>query len=76
MAFESFLSERGYRIAPVTVAVDDYEFNDILGEALDRKNKKLAEKTKAAYLDYVDIVFDFFEDASQNSSAAKSLKSS
>jgi peptidoglycan/xylan/chitin deacetylase (PgdA/CDA1 family) len=65
VAFESFLSERGYRIAPVTVAVDDYEFNDILGEALDKKDKKLAEKTKAAYLDYVDIVFDFFEDASR-----------
>jgi peptidoglycan/xylan/chitin deacetylase (PgdA/CDA1 family) len=65
VAFESFLSARGYRIAPVTVAVDDYEFNDILGEALDKKNKKLAEKTKAAYLDYVDTVFDFFEDASR-----------
>ena len=64
-AFESFLAERGYRIAPVTVAVDDYEFNDILGEALDKKDKKLAEKSKAAYLDYVDVVFDFFEAASR-----------
>jgi peptidoglycan/xylan/chitin deacetylase (PgdA/CDA1 family) len=64
-AFESFLAERGYRIAPVTIAVDDYEFNDILGEALDKKDKKLAEKAKTAYLDYVDVVFDFFEDASR-----------
>jgi peptidoglycan/xylan/chitin deacetylase (PgdA/CDA1 family) len=64
-AFESFLSERGYRIAPVTVADADYEFNDILGEALEKKDKKLAEKTKTAYLDYVDTVFDFFEDASR-----------
>jgi peptidoglycan-N-acetylglucosamine deacetylase len=64
-AFESFLAERGYRIAPVTVEDADYEFNDILGEALEKKDKKLAEKTKAAYLDYVDVVFDFFEDASR-----------
>jgi peptidoglycan/xylan/chitin deacetylase (PgdA/CDA1 family) len=64
-AFESFLAERGYRIAPVTVPDADYEFNDILGEALEKRHKKLAEKTKAAYLDYVDTVFDYFEDASR-----------
>jgi peptidoglycan-N-acetylglucosamine deacetylase len=64
-AFEAFLSQRGYRIAPVTVEDADYEFNDIYGEALAKKDKKLAAQAETAYLAYVDTVFDFFEDESR-----------
>src|SRR5712691_1143426 len=33
VAFEAFLKERGYRVAPVTVDNDDWRFNDVLGAA-------------------------------------------
>ena len=65
-AFEAFLTERGYRVAPVTVEDADYMFNDVLGEALAKKDKKRAAKAKKEYLDYVDVVFDFFEQASRD----------
>lgn len=65
-AFEAFLKERGYRVAPVTVEDADYMFNDVLGEALAKKDKKRAAKAKKEYLEYVDVVFDFFEQASRD----------
>lgn len=65
-AFESFLKERGYRVAPVTVNDEDYIFNDVLGIALEEKDKQLAEKTKSAYLEYVNRVFDYYEGVSRS----------
>src|SRR5713101_6764995 len=56
-AFEAFLKERGYEVAPVTFDCADWMFNDILGRALEKKDKKLAEKTKRQYLEYMDAVF-------------------
>jgi len=65
-AFEAFLKERGYRVAPVTVDNDDWRFNDVLGAALERQDKQLAEKTRAAYLAYVDSAFDYYEGVSRS----------
>jgi peptidoglycan/xylan/chitin deacetylase (PgdA/CDA1 family) len=62
---EAFLARNGYRIAPVTVDASDYAFNDVLGEAHEKKDKKLAEKTKKAYLDYNDGVLDYYEAAAR-----------
>jgi peptidoglycan-N-acetylglucosamine deacetylase len=64
-AFEQFLKDRNYVIAPVTVEDGDYVFNDVLAQALAKKDKKLEAKAKQAYLDYVDTVFDYFEQDSQ-----------
>jgi len=64
-AFESFLKERGYRVAPVTVSNDDYMFNDVLGAAIEKKDGALAERVKAAYLDHMNAVFDYFEGAAR-----------
>jgi peptidoglycan/xylan/chitin deacetylase (PgdA/CDA1 family) len=64
-AFETFLKERGYRVAPVTVDNDDYEFNDVLGAALEGNDKSLAEKTKNAYLDHTNAAFDYYEGMSR-----------
>jgi peptidoglycan/xylan/chitin deacetylase (PgdA/CDA1 family) len=64
-AFEAFLKERGYRVAPVTVDNSDWMFNDILGRAMEKKDKKLAAKTKDAYLEYLDTAFDYFEGVSR-----------
>jgi peptidoglycan-N-acetylglucosamine deacetylase len=60
-AFDTFLKERGYRIAPVTIEDADYVFNDVLAHALESRDKKMAVKAKKEYLDYVDTVFDYAE---------------
>jgi len=65
-AFETFLKERGYRVAPVTVNNDDYMFNDVLGAAIEKNDPALAEKTKATYLEHMNAVFDYFEGAARN----------
>ena len=65
-AFEAFLKERGYEVAPVTFDCADWMFNDILGRAIEKKDKKLAEKTKREYLEYMDTVFTYFESVTQN----------
>jgi peptidoglycan-N-acetylglucosamine deacetylase len=64
-ALEAFLARRGYKIAPVTVDASDYAFNDVLGAAHDKRDRKLADKTKKAYLDYNDTVFAYYEGAAQ-----------
>ena len=64
-AFEAFLKERGYRVAPVTVDNSDWMFNDILGRAIAKKDKRLVAKTKEAYLEYLDTAFDYFEGVSR-----------
>ncbi len=64
-AFEQFLKDRGYTIAPVTVEDADYLFNDVLAYAREKKDKKLAEKTQKAYLDYVTTSFDYEESESR-----------
>ncbi len=60
-AFDTFLKERGYTIAPVTIEDADYVFNDALAHALEKKDKKMAAKAKKEYLEYVDTVFDYAE---------------
>jgi peptidoglycan/xylan/chitin deacetylase (PgdA/CDA1 family) len=65
-AFEAFLKERGYRVAPVTVDPSDYMFNDILGESIEKNDKELAAKAKREYLAYADKVFAYEERESRN----------
>jgi peptidoglycan-N-acetylglucosamine deacetylase len=60
-AFDEFLKERGYTIAPVTIEDADYVFNDALSYALEKKDKKMAARAKKEYLEYVDTVFDYAE---------------
>jgi peptidoglycan/xylan/chitin deacetylase (PgdA/CDA1 family) len=64
-AFEAFLKERGYRVAPVTVDNSDWMFNDVFARALEKNDAKLAAKTRDAYLEYLDMVFDYFEGVSR-----------
>jgi peptidoglycan/xylan/chitin deacetylase (PgdA/CDA1 family) len=64
-AFEQFLSDRDYTVAPVTVEDADYLFNDVLAYAREQKDKKLAERTREAYFDYFDQSFDYEEAASR-----------
>ncbi|HKW62447.1 MAG TPA: polysaccharide deacetylase family protein [Candidatus Acidoferrum sp.] len=64
-AFEGFLKSRGYKNAPVTVDNADYMFNDILCDAMARKDSKLAEKAKREYLQFAQTEFEYFEEASR-----------
>src|SRR5271156_1865006 len=64
-AFEQFLKDRNYVIAPVTIEDGDYVFNDVLAQASEKKDKKLEARAKQGYLDYIDTVFDYFEQDSQ-----------
>jgi peptidoglycan/xylan/chitin deacetylase (PgdA/CDA1 family) len=60
-AFEAFLKERGYEVAPVTIDSQDWMFNDALALANAKKDKKRAAKIREEYLAYADVAFDYFE---------------
>lgn len=63
-AFDTFLKDRGYSSAPVTIEDADYVFNDALAHANEMKDKKMAAKAKKEYLEYVDTVFNYAESES------------
>ncbi len=64
-AFEAWVTERGYTIAPVTVDNDDYVFAAVYADALRRGDRALAERAAAEYLTYMDGVFAFVEGVSR-----------
>jgi len=66
VAFEAFLKERGYTVAPVTIEIADWMFNDILDLAIKRKDNKLAEEARKEYLGHMDTAFDYFEGMTRN----------
>lgn len=60
-AFESFLRERGYKVAPFTIENSDYIFNQIYFNARGSRDTALMERLRKTYLDYNDAQFEFFE---------------
>jgi peptidoglycan/xylan/chitin deacetylase (PgdA/CDA1 family) len=64
-AFEVFLKDRGYQIAPVTIDDDDYVFAAVYADALRKSDRPTAEKVAAAYVQYMETVFAFVEDVSE-----------
>jgi peptidoglycan/xylan/chitin deacetylase (PgdA/CDA1 family) len=64
-SFAIFLKDHGYKMAPVTVEDADYEFNDVLDNALKKHDRKLAETIRDLYLKHVQLMFEFVEDASR-----------
>jgi peptidoglycan/xylan/chitin deacetylase (PgdA/CDA1 family) len=64
-AFDAFLKDRGYTVAPVTVEDADYLFNDVLAYARQQKDRNMAENAREAYFDYFDASFDYEEAASR-----------
>jgi peptidoglycan/xylan/chitin deacetylase (PgdA/CDA1 family) len=61
LSFTSFLNDRGYTIAPVTLDNSDYIFAAVYAKAQQRNDKALADRVRATYLTYMDSIFDFFE---------------
>ncbi len=64
-AFESFLAERGYTVAPVTIDDDDYIYAAVYADALRRGDRATASRVGEDYLRYRDTVFAFVEDVSR-----------
>jgi len=60
-ALASFLDKRGYRVAPVTLDNSDWMFAAVYARALQRGDRKLAQRVRDAYLPYMESIFDFFE---------------
>ena len=58
---ESFLANRGYRIAPVTFDPEDWGFAPIYDAALRSGDTALQQQIVASFLKYADAVFDYDE---------------
>lgn len=64
-SFENFLSQRGYRVAPFTVENSDWIFDTAYRMALVSGDDDLAERVRAAYLDYTEAMFGYYEQRSR-----------
>lgn len=60
-AFEQFLQERGYSIAPVTIENLDWMFNAVYMRAQSNGDDALMKRAGTAYLDFTAKMFDFYE---------------
>jgi peptidoglycan/xylan/chitin deacetylase (PgdA/CDA1 family) len=63
-SFEEFLSERGYRIAPVTIDNSEWIFAGAYEKALVRGDKQMARRVAEAYIPYMEKKFAYFEQQS------------
>jgi peptidoglycan/xylan/chitin deacetylase (PgdA/CDA1 family) len=60
-AFETFLSERGYAIAPFSIEAADYMFASLYVDALAAHDTARARRLREAYLEHNDRMLDFME---------------
>lgn len=64
-AFERFLTERGYTVAPVTVDNSDWLFNFVYTDARTRDDRVLMAKVGAEYLQHMADALTFHEQATE-----------
>ncbi len=62
---ERFLTEHGYRVAPVTIDNSEWIFARAYTEALDRGDDALRKKTADAYVDYMERMVEYYEGQSR-----------
>ena len=62
---EEFLLERGCRVAPATVYVEDYLFAAAYDRAMRRGDRRTAKRVADAYVPYVESNFAYYEDLSR-----------
>lgn len=65
LKLSEFLAKRGYTVAPVTIDNNDYLFAAAYSKAKEKSDKGLQEKLVAAYIEYMEKVFEHFEKLSQ-----------
>jgi peptidoglycan/xylan/chitin deacetylase (PgdA/CDA1 family) len=63
-AFERFLGEHGYRIAPVTIDNQEWIFARAYDIALDTGDVELRRRLEGDYLSYLDSIFGYYEQQS------------
>jgi peptidoglycan-N-acetylglucosamine deacetylase len=61
---ESFLTQHGYRVAPVTLDNSDWLLANVYAGAL-KNDKALAARVQAAYVPYMESILAFFEERSK-----------
>jgi len=64
-AFEAFLTQHGYTVAPVTVEHDDFIFASVYRDAQRHGDYARAKRVQAAYLTNLERALDTFEIMSQ-----------
>lgn len=64
-SLDKFLKDRGYIVAPVTLDNSDWLFAACYINAVKQNNKKLADSIAASYLEYMNMMAEFFENLSQ-----------
>ncbi|MFA0963140.1 polysaccharide deacetylase family protein [Roseivirga sp. BDSF3-8] len=64
-AFEKYLTQMGYTIAPVTVQSSDYIYNALYVKAKEAGDKGKMKKIADGYLALTDTLFAFFEKVSE-----------
>ncbi len=64
-AFESFLTGRGYRVAPFTIENSDYLFDWVRWKVESRGDRELASKVQAAYAEHHTAMMNYFEQLSR-----------
>ncbi len=57
----AFLKLRGYVPAPFTIEHSDWAFNSVYARALEQDDEALARRISAAYLDQLDVAFEYGE---------------
>ena len=62
---DDWLAAHGYRIAPVTIDADDWEFSEPYEDALARHDAVRAERVRRQYLDYTERTIGWYQKASQ-----------
>ncbi|HKQ53033.1 MAG TPA: polysaccharide deacetylase family protein [Pyrinomonadaceae bacterium] len=62
-AFETFIAERGYRVAPVTVSTMDWMFLAAYARARSRGDSEMMKRVSAEYLKFAGLAFDSRERA-------------
>ncbi len=65
-AFDKFLAERGYTVAPFTIEDSDWTFSNAYGAAREKQDAALRARVRQAYFDYFDQMMDWFEHVAQD----------
>jgi peptidoglycan-N-acetylglucosamine deacetylase len=64
-AFEKFLAERGYTVAPVTVENSDYIYSAAYSQARTKGDQEAMRRIGEAYLQFTEAQLDFWDNASR-----------
>lgn len=64
-SLDKFLKERGYTVAPVTLDNSDWLFAACYYDAVKKNNSQLEDSIVNSYLEYMNMMTDFFEGVSQ-----------